>query len=411
MPFIGWLIACGAYIGVPLAQSRVCLSPCSMISLKDTPRLRKRDKAKALIKNTFRRTPDKLQTGVKGAFRQSPARFQSLVKTSFRGPASCPSPPPTQPAPLLPPPLPPMSPSPAAVLTFAGQPASSFELTAVQKIVDGKGEWCAREPANAVDGSWLDGLTDWDVLRYVRTCAVGSSGEGEGDDDASRDQVIADVAEAARVRLLSTARWRKEREVCKLIASGEFDMEPFFSKRKRASAPEKVDGEGPQGMPKPSLEVEWLAGRDAFGRATAIFYADRHTPGEIPLDDWDDFVIYSAETAVVRFGLNRGPGGQFNLLVDRSSSGLRNQDVSLALSILPTIQDHYPGLLGRVVVAPINPIFYAAWNVVKLFLKPRTIQKFVFIRGSDWRAQLKDVIGGNVTLPAHLMPPGLESEL
>lgn len=90
-------------------------------------------------------------------------------------------------------------------------------------------------------------------------------------------------------------------------------------------------------------------------------------------------------------------------MVDRSSSGLRNQDVKLALAVLPTVQDHYPGLLGRIIIAPINPIFYVAWNVIKVFLRQRTINKFVFVSGADWKVQLKRTIGGDVKLPAHLV--------
>jgi len=106
---------------------------------------------------------------------------------------------------------------------------------------------------------------------------------------------------------------------------------------------------------------------------------------------------------VLRYKLNQGPSGQFNLVVDRSSSGLRNQDPTLALAVLPTVQDHYPGLLGRVFIAPINPIFYVAWNVVKIFLKPATKQKFMLLQGRDWRSQLREAIGGDVRLPASLV--------
>uniref|UniRef100_A0A7S2NKA4 CRAL-TRIO domain-containing protein n=1 Tax=Haptolina brevifila TaxID=156173 RepID=A0A7S2NKA4_9EUKA len=178
------------------------------------------------------------------------------------------------------------------------------------------------------------------VHRYTRTCIKGSRGGGEDE--------VTGVVLAVIARLGATACWRVQ------------VVPPHTLQESRRSTLQ---------------EVEWLDGRDSFGRPTAVFYADRHFPGEIEQSEWVRFVIHNAEAAVLRYGLNEGPGGQFNLIVDRSSSGIRNQDPALALAVLPTVQDHYPGLLGRVFIAPINPIFYLAWNVVRLFLKPATIQK------------------------------------
>ena len=61
-----------------------------------------------------------------------------------------------------------------------------------------------------------------------------------------------------------------------------------------------------------------------------------------------------------------------------------------------------PELLGSVVVVPVNAIFWSVWRVVRAFISQRTADKFVLIRGSDWREQLRHQIGPSVTLPAHL---------
>ena len=375
-----WALAWGSFNRGPPSLNIGGLDVrCSSLQCKAEETRSKRDKAKALLKRVFRKVPDPVQAQAKDTFRRSPEHIQSVVKSKFRGSQgraqNIPAPPASEQPSVI---------SPSLPLTFAQQPASQFELTMVSCIRAREGEWRARETA-ALDSGWFDRLTDWDVLRYIRACTGGGIGEE-----------VEEVAEAVRIRLLATARWRSEREVDALLTRNEYEMGSFFDARKSGEA-------APQGG-EPAHEVEWLAGRDSFGRPVAVFYADRHTPGEIPLSDWEEFVIYSAEAAVAKYALARGPGGQFSLIVDRSSSGLRNQDVSLALSILPTIQEHYPGLLGRVFVAPVNDIFYVGWSVVKLFLKPRTIEKFALLRGKDYRTELKAAIGGDVHLPAHMMP-------
>ena len=129
--------------------------------------------------------------------------------------------------------------------------------------------------------------------------------------------------------------------------------------------------------------------------------------------------------------MSRGPGGQFSLLVDRSASGAKNQDPGLAIAVLPPLVAHYPELLGTVYVAPVNALFFVAWladtltyshthththttqvnalfflvwNVVRLFIRAETARRFVLIGGKEWREQLAAAVGGDVRLPAHMLP-------
>ena len=105
------------------------------------------------------------------------------------------------------------------------------------------------------------------------------------------------------------------------------------------------------------------------------------------------------EPALVRairetLGVAEGPGGQFSLVVDRSSSGRRNQDPKLALAVLPELMEHYPELLGNVYVAPVNSLFFAVWRVIKIFLSAQTKRKFVLVPdGPQWREELRERVG------------------
>ena len=137
-------------------------------------------------------------------------------------------------------------------------------------------------------------------------------------------------------------------------------------------------------------EAGWLPGNDSRGRPVALFQVDRHLPGEITTDLWSRFVVYNAEQTIAERGVAVGPGGQFSLIVDRTKSSIRNQDPRLAIAVLPALTAHYPELLGSVYVAPINRIFWAVWRVVRLFLAPQTREKFVLIRGKDWRERLAE---------------------
>ena len=115
--------------------------------------------------------------------------------------------------------------------------------------------------------------------------------------------------------------------------------------------------------------------------------------------------MHRAELARRERGVGDGPGGQVAVVIDRSRSGVRNQDPRLVADLLPCLLRHYPELLGRVYVAPINALFFGVWRVVRLFLREETVAKFALLRGKDWRARLQDALGPGVALPEHMRPP------
>ena len=114
--------------------------------------------------------------------------------------------------------------------------------------------------------------------------------------------------------------------------------------------------------------------------------------------------MHRAELARRERGVGDGPGGQVAVVIDRSRSGVRNQDPRLVADLLPCLLSHYPELLGAVYVAPVNRLFYAVWAVVRVFLAEQTKQKFVLIRGKEWRERLAQAVGGDCEIPEHMRP-------
>lgn len=204
-------------------------------------------------------------------------------------------------------------------LSFGWRAASAREarlvdaaLASLSEAGEGGGE------GGAGGEAWLRRLSRTDVLRFVRARG------GQAAEVRALDGVQA--------ALRSTAAWRSDERVDGILdrEGALLSLETFFKQR------------------------------DEAGRPTAVFFADRHRPGQIPTETWRRFVVYNAEAAIRDLGVADGPGGQFSLVVDRSSSGVRNQDPALAIAVLPALVQHYPGLLGEVIVAPVN----AQWRLL-----------------------------------------------
>ena len=268
-------------------------------------------------------------------------------------------------------------------LSFGWRAASAREARLVDAALASLSEAGEGGGAGGAGGeAWLRRLSRTDVLRFVRARG------GQAAEVRALDGVQA--------ALRSTAAWRSDERVDGILdREGALSLETFFALHNDEAGGEAA-GAG---------EARWLRGRDRAGRPTAVFFADRHRPGQIPTETWRRFVVYNAEAAIRDLGVADGPGGQFSLVVDRSSSGVRNQDPALAIAVLPALVQHYPGLLGEVIVAPVNGVFWAVWRVVSLFLGAET-RRFTFIRGARWREALLEAVGGDVELPEHMRLAG-----
>ena len=265
-------------------------------------------------------------------------------------------------------------------LIFAGQPASTEEMALLDEVA----VFLAKARPD-FKSNWLKNLTRTDLLRYARAVAADGS-------------VSADI-DAVATRILKTAEWREQEDVDGLFANAAdvYALDRFFEKQKDQSESDDA-----------LQEAYWLDGSDRLNRPVSLFVADRHRPGEISIEEWKKLVLYNGELAIKEMGVAEGPHGQFTLIVDRSKSSIANQDPGLALELLPELMDHYPELLGSVIVAPVNSIFWSVWRLVRLFISERTAAKFVLLRerGGEWREELQQLVGPDVALPEHLLPGG-----
>ena len=77
--------------------------------------------------------------------------------------------------------------------------------------------------------------------------------------------------------------------------------------------------------------------------------------------------------------------------------GVRNQDPRLLRFLLPPLIRHYPASLHKAYVGPVNYVFYGIWAVATLILPRRVAGRFMLLRGSDWKAQLRAELGPEVS--------------
>ena len=78
------------------------------------------------------------------------------------------------------------------------------------------------------------------------------------------------------------------------------------------------------------------------------------------------------------------------LIVDRTGSGLRNQDPALLRALLPPLTKHFPYALHRAYVAPVNVVFRTIWKLVRLVLPRRVTERFKLLSGDDWLESLTE---------------------
>ena len=93
-----------------------------------------------------------------------------------------------------------------------------------------------------------------------------------------------------------------------------------------------------------------------------------------------------------------------SIVVDRTGSGLRNQDPVLLRYLIPPLIKNFPFALHRAYVAPVNRVFWTIWRVVRYLLPPPIRSRFRLLTGADWRRQLAAEVGPRVAarLPGNL---------
>ena len=118
-----------------------------------------------------------------------------------------------------------------------------------------------------------------------------------------------------------------------------------------------------------SKELFWF-GRDREGDPVLVFRTALHRPGRYSSDEYLKYMLFLMEKGRVEYGL--GQTTQVSFLVDRKDGGLRNQDPGVVLSLVPLLQAHFPDVLKRTYIAPVNGIFQFIWKIFTIVLAKET---------------------------------------
>jgi hypothetical protein len=93
---------------------------------------------------------------------------------------------------------------------------------------------------------------------------------------------------------------------------------------------------------------------DNLGRPVVVYRSALHTPGKIDNKLFARYAIQLLEKGRAEYGL--GMTTESCIIVDRVGSGKKNQDIALVQELVPTMQTHYPGTVGVILIAPINVV-------------------------------------------------------
>lgn len=219
-------------------------------------------------------------------------------------------------------------------------------------------------------------------------------------------------------RLRSTSAWREQ--TVPAPSDTQWDFRSFFAQRESQFYPTSDASDGDF--------LEWLTDEDDQalfdddGAAVLLVRPRRHKPGQIDPDTWLRLVTWHAERvglwsrSLARRSAERGGDGSgylvargsVTLLIDWRDAGVRNMDIGVLRRLLPELARHYPNSLHRAYVAPVNSLFTAVWQVMRLLLPKRATDRFALISGGDWRAQLTGALGERV---ARRLPFDMEPEM
>ena len=259
--------------------------------------------------------------------------------------------------------------------------------------------------AELADDRWVAASSDETLLRFARADGGGDGGQYArcfAETSAWRTRVVPPAAdrswEFGRFFADNSDRFQDNAEL------GDLGERPFME-WVRVAPDGSDDGGGDDARP---LQLD--------GASLLILRPGRHRVGGvdgggIDADTWLRLISWHGERATStwaapRVGGDGGDGGgadgadgaagaaagrgSIALIVDRTGSGLRNQDPTLLRALLPPLTKHFPYALHRAYVAPVNIVFRAIWKIVRLVLPRRVTERFKLLSGDDWLESLTE---------------------
>ena len=258
---------------------------------------------------------------------------------------------------------------PAALpVSYGGAAATAAELETIAAVSD-------------VDDAWVRSRSPAELLPFLR-----ASGGGD-----------------APARLRAASAWRAD-----WVEDADWSFDAFFAERADVFWP----GDRPM--------MEWLAAdggapplADDDGAALLVLRPARHRVGAVDRDAWLRLIAWHGDRATSAWARDGDADaealGKVSIIVDRTGSGLRNQDPVLLRYLIPPLIKNFPFALHRAYVAPVNRVFWTIWRVVRYLLPPPIRSRFRLLTGADWRRQLAAEVGPRVAarLPGNLREGGL----
>ena len=416
--------------------NRVAARPVHVVALAD--RIRKRDRAKALFNRVRGKAPPSVETTPPPAVASpaAPPPIDTLPPQTIPVPTGTERAPPPPAAPVIPPPPPAVvvaqtTPLPGvtgdqSAAAEAATPAGRAKLAQMQKMFSDTSfisgiagslpsvggdvatpeELAALADARAelADDSWVAASSDETLLRFARADGGGADG-GQyarcfAETSAWRTRVVPPAAdrswEFGRFFADNSDRFQDNPEL------GDLSDRPFME-WVHVTPDGNGGGDGDDARP---LQLD--------GASLLILRPGRHRVGGIEgggidPDTWLKVISWHGERATTTWaalpvgdagdgGGAEGAGGASSaagrgciaLIIDRTGSGLRNQDPTLIRALLPPLTKHFPYALHRAYVAPVNIVFRAIWKLVRLVLPRRVTERFKLLSGDDWLESLTE---------------------
>ena len=395
--------------------ARVTDRPVHVVALAD--RVRKRDRAKALFNRVRGKAPPPVEAALPPG-------------------AAFPAPPPPAPIETLPPlsgALPTVTGDRSAAAE-AATPAGRAKLAQMQKMLSDTpfissiasslpsvgGDVATPEElaalaaarAELADDAWVAASSDETLLRFARADGAGADGAQYArcfaETSAWRARVVPPAAERSwefrRFFAENADRFQDNPEL------GELAERPFME---WVRVPPEGDGGGGGGGG--GGEDDDARPLQLDGASLLILRPGRHRVGGvegggIDADTWLRLIAWHGERATSTWAAppDGGDGGGAEgaegaggaegaagrgcvaLIVDRTGSGLRNQDPALLRALLPPLTKHFPYALHRAYVAPVNVVFRTIWKLVRLVLPRRVTERFKLLSGDDWLESLTE---------------------
>jgi len=175
----------------------------------------------------------------------------------------------------------------------------------------------------------------------------------------------------------------------KFLRARDYDLEKAYEqlinclKWRREFKPEQIKEEDIKNQLS-SGKVFWLPIKDKQGRPVMVFFGGLHDPN-CNLEELKKYVVYIIESEYSK--ATPGSDWQYLLIYDRVGFTRSNFDKDGLRDVTVMLSNYYPEILGEVLIANTNWLFWIIFEIVKIFFDAKTKQKMKIL-GNDIKSDL-----------------------